>query len=81
MIAKIEVMMDDIWDLPPILALSLTQGTHVSVETSLLEASDFGFTYRLLVMDPNAGTHPVPVQKLTAKFDAPVVARLMSNLA
>jgi len=41
----------------------------------------FGFTYRLLVMDPNAGTHPVPVQKLTAKFDAPVVARSMNNLA
>jgi hypothetical protein len=40
-----------------------------------------GPTYRLLVMDPNAGTHPVPVQKLTAKFDAPVFARLMSNLA
>jgi hypothetical protein len=38
-------------------------------------------TYRLLVMDPKAGTHPVPVQKHTAKLDAPVVSGKMSDMA
>lgn len=36
MIAKIEVMMDDIWDLPPMLALSLVRGIHLSAERPCL---------------------------------------------